>query len=174
VVHDFEDREETAQTSTLKKRARPPIKRTQPMTLKSKKLARPPIKPRSQDLDPVGFAQVLAETSAQLEEAYHTRLRALLRKFDLVRFEPAVRRSIFAAVTAQGGPVSFDVTLTFYPPDATGFARVVGELKTPTAERSAKPQPDDPEYGPWIKSLFGERVRMRRPRGGWRKFARRP
>jgi hypothetical protein len=110
-------------TST-KKLARPPIKRTQPLTLKSKKFAQPRVKPPNPDA--LGFAQVLAETSAKLEEAYHARLRTFLRKFDLVRFEPAVRRSIFAAVTAQGGPASFDVTLTFYPPDASGFARVDG------------------------------------------------
>jgi hypothetical protein len=158
---------------TTKKPARLPSQRIQPLALQSKQRARPPLQAPDPDADPLGFAQVIAEISAQLEEAYHTRLRALLRKFDLLRFVPALRRSISAAVTAQGGPVSFDVTLTFYPPDASAFALVIGELKPHTAERSAKPQPaepDDPDYGPWITGLFGERVRMRRPKGGWRKF----
>ena len=50
-----------------------PNERKSPMTLKPKKPARPPIKrirPPHPDPDPVGLAQVLAETSAQLEEAY--------------------------------------------------------------------------------------------------------
>ena len=50
----------------------------------AKKLARPPIKPPNLDPDPLGFARVLAETSAQLEEAYHAQLRAFLRKNLLV------------------------------------------------------------------------------------------
>ena len=159
-----------------KKRARPPIKTTQPMTLKSKKVARPPIKPPNQDPDPVGLAQVLAQTSTQLEAAYQERWRAFLRKFDLVKFAPPVRRSISAAVTAQGGPVSFDVTLTFYPPDASGFARVDGALITPVAELAAEAEPakqvDDPAYVD-VQGLFGQTVRVPRPKGGWRKRGRR-
>ncbi len=116
--------------------------------------------------------------SAQLQQAYDAQLRAFLRKFLLVGgLAPAVRRSISAAVTAQGGPVSFDVTLTFYPPDASGFARVIGELITPVAELAREvehdEQSDDPEYGPQFTGLFGEAVRMRRPKGGWRKSGRR-
>ena len=156
--------------------ARPPLKTPQPMTLKSKKVARPITQTPHPDSDPVGFAGVLAQTSMQLEEAYHTQLRAFLRKFALVRFAPAVRRSISAAVTAEGGPVSFEVTLTFYPPDASGFARVDGALITPVAELAAEAEPakpvDDPAYVD-VQGLFGQTVRMHRPAGGWRKRGRR-
>ena len=130
----------------------------------------------NQDPDPVGFAQVLAETSAQLEEAYQTQLRAFLRKFLLVRFEPAVRRSISAAVTAQGGPVTLPATLTVYPRDASGMVRVDGALITSVAELADDPQPaeqsDDPAYVD-VQGLFGQTVRMHRPKGGWRKRSRR-
>jgi hypothetical protein len=85
------------------------------MTLKSNKVARPPIKPP--DPDPAGFAQVLAEISVQLEEAY--RLRAFLRKFLLVEFEPAELQRIIDAGTAQEWPpVTLPATLTIYRCDA--------------------------------------------------------
>jgi hypothetical protein len=136
---------------------------------------RPPIRTPHPDTDPLGFAQVLAETSAQLQEAYYAQLRAFLRKFVFVGFEPAVRRSIFAAVTARGRPVSVDFRITFYPPDASGLFRAGGELITPVAELAeAEPakQVDDPEYVDY-KGLFGQTVRMHRPKGGWRKRGRR-
>jgi hypothetical protein len=101
-----------------------------------------------------------------------------LRKFLLVGgLPPAVRPSIFAPVTARGRPVSVDFRITFYPPDASGFARVIGELITPVAELATEAehdeQSDDPEYGPQFTGLFGEPVRMRRPKGGWGKRGRR-
>ena len=93
----------------------------------SKKVARPTTRTPKEDADPVGFASVLAEKSAKLEEAYHARLRAFLLKFLLVKLKPAVRRRIIEAATAQGRPVSFDLRITVYPRDASGFARVVGD-----------------------------------------------
>ena len=115
--------------------------------------------------------------SAQLKQAYHAQLRALLRKFLLVGgLAPAVRQSIFVAVTARGRPVSVDFRITFYPPDASGFFRADGELITPVAELAAEAEPakqvDDPEYVD-VQGLFGETVRMRRPKGGWRNRGRR-
>ena len=85
----------------------------------------------------MGFAQVIAEISAQLEEAYYAQLRAFLRKFVLVEFEPAVRLRIRAAETTEDGPVTFLVALTVHPRDASGFPRLVGRLATPFEE----PQP---------------------------------
>ena len=124
----------------------------------AKKVARPRVKPPNPDPDPVGFAQVLAETSAQLEEAYQERLRAFLRKFLLVRFEPAVLQRIWAAETAPGGPATFLVALTVHPRDASGFPRLVGRLATPFEE----PQPDEPpeaaEDGEYIRGLFGDKI----------------
>ena len=133
----------------------------------AKKVVRPPIKPPNPDPDPVGFAQVLAETSAQLEEAYHTRLRALLRKFLLVRFEPAVLQRIVDAGTAQEWPITLPATLSVYPRDASGFARVDGALQTPFEESQPAGPVDDPEYVD-VNGLFGQTVRVNRPKRGWR------
>jgi hypothetical protein len=79
------------------------------------------------------------------------------------------------AATVQGKPVNYDLSITAYPRQAHGLARVVGELKAPRDEPQAdepEDNPDDPDYGPYINTLFGERVRMPRPSGGWKKFAR--
>jgi hypothetical protein len=163
-------------TLNSKKPVRRPSKRIQLLVMQSKQRARPPIKPPNPDADPLGLFPALFE---KLKQTYDAQVRAFLRKFLLVGgLAPAVRRSISAAVTAQGGSVSLDVTLTLYPPDASAFARVDGALITPVVELAAETerdeQSDDPEYGPYFTSLFGERVRARRPKGGWRKFARRP
>jgi hypothetical protein len=138
----------------------------------AKRVARPPIKPPHPDPDPLGFFPAL---HAKLEEAYDAQLLAFLRRNLLVSgLTPSVRQSIFAAVKARGQAVSVDFRITFYPADASGFFRADGELMTPVAELAAEPQPaeprpDDPEYGPWIKGIFGgELVRARRPKGGWR------
>ena len=113
---------------------------------------------------------------AKLAEIYYAQLRAFLRRFVLVRFEPAVHRRVVDAGTNRGGPVSFPATLTVYPRDAKGFARVVGKLETPVAELGDDDQPDeltdDPE-GVYINSLFGKRVWVPRPKRGWRKLGRR-
>ncbi len=124
----------------------------------AKKVARPPIKPPNQDPDPVGFAQVLAETSAQLEEAYQERLRAFLQKFDLVRFEPAARQRIQAAETPPGGPATFLVALTVHPRDASGFPRLVGRLATPFEEPQPDGAPDAAEDGAYTIGLFGDKI----------------
>ena len=146
------------------------------MTSTLKKVARPTTQTPNKDPDPVGFAGTLAAISAQLEDAYYARLRAFLGVFLLVRLAPAVLRRIFAAVTARGRPASVDFRITFYPPDASGFFRADGELMTPVAELAAEAEPDeqsdDPEYVDF-EGLFGNTVRMRRPKGGWRKFSRR-
>ena len=60
----------------------------------SKKIARPTIRTLKEDADPVGLLPTL---SAKLAEAYHAQLRAFLRRFLLVRFEPAVQRRILDA-----------------------------------------------------------------------------
>ncbi len=135
------------------------------MKTTSKKSARPIARTPQEDADPLGFA-------AKLEEAYHAQLRAILRRNLLVRFEPAVLRGIGDGGTNHGGPVSFPATLTVYPRDAHGFARVVGELETPVAELTAETepdeQPDDPE-GVYITSMFtGKPVWVARPKRGWR------
>ena len=140
------------------------------MTLKSKKVTRPTIRTPKEDADPLGFA-------AKLAEAYHAQLRAFLRRNLLVGgLAPAVHRRIFAAVTARGRPVDVDFRITFYPPDASGFFRADGALKTPPADLWDEDQPDeqphDPEYGPWINGFFGP-VRARRPKRGWRRGGRR-
>ena len=128
------------------------------MALIAKKVARPRVKPPNPDPDPVGLAQVLAETSAELEEAYQERLRAFLRKFDLVRFEPAVRQRIRAAETAPGGPATFLVALTVHPRDASGFPRVVGKLATPFEEPQPDEAPDAADDGEYIRGLFGDKI----------------
>jgi hypothetical protein len=143
----------------------------------SKKVTRPTTKALNNDPDPVGFGTTLAEIIAELKDAYHARLHAFLRRFVLVRFEPAVHRRVVDAGTNHGGPVSFPATITVYPRDATGFARVVGKLETPFPEPSDEhlpdEQPDDPE-GVYVPSMFtGKPVWMARPKGGWRKFGRR-
>jgi hypothetical protein len=143
------------------------------MTLKSKKVTRPTIRTPKEDADPLGFA-------AKLAEAYHAQLRAFLRRNLLVGgLAPAVHRRIFAAVTARGRPVDVDFRITFYPPDASGFFRADGALKTPVAELTAEPrpdqQPDDPEEGPYLISLFTgkpipvSRLKTGRGRGGRRR-----
>jgi hypothetical protein len=146
------------------------------MPSKSKTLARPTSRAQSQSTDPLGFAPLLAEISAQLEEAYQERLHDLLRQHLLVRFESAVLQRIVDGGTAQEWPVTLPATLIVYPRDASGFVRVDGALETP-AKRSAKSQADNqdgPEYGPWMKSIFGgEFVRARRPKRGWRNRGRR-
>ena len=124
----------------------------------AKKVARPPIRTPHPDTDPLGFAQVLAEISAELAEKYQTQLRAFLRKFDPIRFEPAVRQRIRAAETASGGPATFLVALTVHPRDASGFPRLVGRSATPFEA----PQPDEPpdaaEDGEYIRGLFGDKI----------------
>ena len=172
-MHASAEREEIVHDIEVEEARTPAEQEDPPLAARSKQLARP----TTPNPDPVGFAQVLNETSAQLEEAYQTRLRAFLRKFDLVRFEPAVRRSIFAAVTARRRSVSVDFRITFYPPIASGLFRAGGELITPVAELATETerdeQSDDPEYGPQFTGLFGEPVGMRRPKGGWDRRGRR-
>jgi hypothetical protein len=137
-----------------------------------KKFARPIARTLKEDSDPLGFA-------AKLGEAYHAQLLAFLRKNLIVGgLAPAVRRSIFAAVTARGRPVSFDFRITFYPPDASGFYRADGALKTPVAELTAETEPDEqadaPEDGPYLISMFtGKPIPVSRLKTGRRRFGRR-
>jgi hypothetical protein len=142
----------------------------------SQKVSRPTTRSPNEDPDPVGFGTTLAEIIADVQDAYHARLRAFLLKYLLVRLDAAVRRRIFAAVTARGRPVDVDFRITFYPPDASGFFRADSALKTPVADLWDEDQPDeqphDPEYGPWINGFFGP-VRARRPKRGWRRGGRR-
>ena len=147
------------------------------MTLRSKKVARPTSRSPNEVPDPVGFGTTLAETIAALQNAYRARLHAFLRKFTLVTLAPAVRRHIFAAVAAKGRPVSFDFRITFHPPDASGFYRAVGALKTPSGEAAdeaeADLQPDAAERGPYVTSIFGEKMPASRLKTKRRRFGRR-
>jgi hypothetical protein len=141
------------------------------MALTSKtKLARRTTRKPNENPDPLGFA-------AKLEEAYQEWWRAFLRDNLIVKLKPAKLRGVVGAGTARGEPVSFPLTITVDPGDASGFARVVGKLETPVAELAAAAEPDeqsdDPDYGPPFTGLFGKRVRARRPKGGWRKPGRR-
>ena len=83
---------------------------------------------------------------------------------------------IVDAGTAQEWPVTLHATLTVYPRGASRFARVDGALITPVAELAAEAEPakqvDDPAYVD-VQGLFGQTVRMRRPKGGWRNRSRR-
>jgi len=144
----------------------------------SQKVARSTTRNPNEDPDPVGFGTTLAEIIADLQDAYRARLHAFLLKYLLVRLDAAVRRRIFAAVTARGRPVDVDFRITFYPPDASGLFRADGALKTPVAdlwdEDRPDEQPDAPEDGPYIDTLFGERVpasllNPKRRRGGRRR-----
>jgi hypothetical protein len=147
------------------------------MTLTPKKVARPPTKSPNEDPDPVGFGATLAEMIAALQDAYRARTHAFLRVFLLVRLAPAVLRSVLDAATRQGGPVSFDLRITVYPRNASGFFRVVGALKTPSAdlwnEDQPEEQPDAPERGPFVTSIFGEKVPVSRLKTKRRRFGRR-
>ncbi len=89
-----------------------------------------------------------------------------------------VSARIYVEVDAGAGQhVTFDIKIATQRRNASDFAPVVGELETSSAELSDEhlpdQLPDDPEYGPYFIGLFGERVRMRRPKRGWRKFGRR-
>ncbi len=117
----------------------------------------------------MGFGKAFAEISTQLEEAYHARLRAFLRVFLLVRLAPTVLRYMLDAATTQGGPVSFDLRITVYPRNAWGFFRVVGALKTDEDQPDEQPAED----GPYINTLFGEKVPVSRLKTGRRRFGRR-
>jgi hypothetical protein len=146
------------------------------MALTSKKRARPTTKSPNDGLDPVGFGATLAEIIAELQDAYRARLHAFLRKFTLVTLASAARRHIFAVVTAQRGPVSFDLRITVYPRNALGFFRVVGALKTPPAELSDDDWPDEESEAPeqYVTTIFGKQVpasllNTKRRRGGRRR-----
>jgi hypothetical protein len=157
------------------------------MPLTSKKVSQPTTRSPNEDPDPVGFGTTLAEIIADLQDAYHARLRAFLLKYLLVRLDAAVRRRIFAAVTARGRPVDVDFRITFYPPDASGFFRADGALKTPVAELTAETEPDEEQWdehlpnqppddpeGVYITSMFtGKPVWVAKPKRGWRKLGRR-
>jgi hypothetical protein len=146
------------------------------MPLTSKKGSRPATRSPNEDPDPVGFGTTLAETIAELKDAYRARLHAFLRVFLLVRLAPAVLRTIFDAATTQGGPVSFDLRITVYPRNASGFFRVVGTLKTPVAEPWDDDQPDEESDAPeqYVTTIFGKQVpasllKTGRRRGGRRR-----
>jgi len=127
----------------------------------------------NKDPDPVGFGTTLADTMAELQDLYRERLRAFLEVSARLDLVPPLRRRILDAVTARGGPVSLDFTITFYPPDASGFRRAVAELQTPLTELADEAEPDDGPECVDYNTLFDGVVRKYRPKGGWRK-GRRP
>ena len=70
---------------------------------------------------------------------------------------------IYVEVDAGAGQhVTFDIKITVPRRNASDFAPVVGELETPSAElwdeHSPDEEQDDPADGPYIVTLFGERV----------------
>ena len=138
------------------------------MALTSKtKLPRSTTKTPSEDADPLGFA-------AKLEEAHQEWLRVFLRDNLIVKLKPAKLRGVVGAGTARGEPVSFPLTITVDPGDASGFARVVGKLETPVAELAAEAEPDEqPDASePYIIGLFGDKIpvsRIKRIKPKWRK-----
>ena len=82
--------------------ARPASKQTPPLALPLKPGVRATNKAAHEDPDPLGLFPTLSE---QLKQTYDAQVRAFLRKFLLVGgLPPAVRQSIFAAVTARGRP----------------------------------------------------------------------
>jgi hypothetical protein len=92
--------------------------------------------------------------------------------------DPVGVARIYVEVDAGAGQyVTFDIKIADHSRNASDFAPVVGELETSPAELSDEHRPDqeadDPDYGPYIFGLFGERVRMRRPKRGWRRLGRR-
>ncbi len=144
-------------TLTTKKPARLPSK--QPLASPLKQGVRPPIKPRNPHADPLGLFPALSE---QLKQTYYAQLRAFLRKFDPIRFEPAVRQRIRAAETAPGGPATFLLALTVHPRDASGFPRLVARLATPFEEPQSDEPPDAAEDGAYIRGLFGDKIPVSR------------
>jgi hypothetical protein len=133
------------------------------MKTTSKKFARPIARTPSEDADPLGFA-------AKLEEAYYAQLLAFLRKNLIVELAPAVLRRIADVGTEQGGPVTFPLAITVHPRDASGFARVVGELDRYylPPDFSADPIlpslfPEKPVQAVWPKRPLGKRKRKLDP-----------
>jgi hypothetical protein len=153
-----------------KKPARLSSKMIRPLALPSKQRTRPPIKSKHPDADPLGLFPALFE---QLEQAYHEQVRALLRKFDLIKFEPGVRQRIRAAETASGGPVTFLVALTVHPRDASGFPRLVGKLAPPFQQPQPEQPPDAAEEEEYIDTIFGEKIPASRLKPGRRSRGRR-
>src|SRR5271165_1084543 len=153
-----------------KKPARPPSKQTPPLALPFKPRARPPSRPTHADADPLGLFPALSE---QLKQTYYAQLRAFLRKFDPIRFEPAVRQRIRAAETASGGPATFLVALTVHPRDPSGFPRLVGRLPTPFEAPQPDEAPDAAEEGTYIRGLFGDKIPVSRLKPAQRSKGRR-
>ena len=150
----------------------------------TKKFARPTIQTPNEDPDPVGFAGMFPQFLAMLEQAYRARLRPFLRRFVLVRFDPAVHRRLLDEATARGQPITYYPAITVHPRGATGFARVVGKVETWPAgaweDPPADQQSDDPEEEPYMLGLFtGEKIplsafkEMKRPKASWRRPRRR-
>ena len=139
------------------------------MALTSKtKLPRSTTRKPNENPDPLGFA-------AKLEEAYQEWLRALLRDNLIGKLKPAKLRGVVAAGTARGQPVSFPLTITVDPGDASGFARVVGKLETPVAELAAEAEPEEqPDASePYIIGLFGDKIPLSRIKPKRRRGSRR-
>ncbi len=136
----------------------------------AKKVARPPVKPPNPDADPLGLFPGL---SAQLKQTYDAQVHAFLRKFDFVRFEPAVLQRIRAAETVSGGPATFLVALTVHPRDASGFPRLVGRLPTPFEAPPPAEPPDAAEDGKYIRGLFGDKIPVSRLKPAQRSKSRR-
>jgi len=86
----------------------------------------------------------------------------------LVEHEPEELKAVLAAGAMQGAPVSVTLTVTVYPPDATGFVRVVREPEA--CDLSKDFSSIDDEDGPSHKSLPSKKplpppVRPKKPLG---------
>ena len=91
---------------------------------------------------------------------------------------PVGSARIYVEVDAGTGQhVTFELKIAVHSRSARALPRVVGELETSSAEASDEhlphQQPDDPGDGPYIVTLFGERVPVSRLKTKGRRFGRR-
>ena len=137
------------------------------MALTSKKRARPTTKSPKEGADPLGLLP--SRYIAKLKEAYYARLHAFLgRNHSSSDDSRRPRVGTSWRGHGPGTPVSFDLMITVYPRDATGFARAVGALETPVAEPSDE---ISPTRSPTIRrrvltTIFGEQFGCPDPSGG--------
>lgn len=146
------------------------------MTSTSKKLARPTTRKPNEGPDPVGFAATFAKMLRSYRGLRCGAGCVPAPELHRQRTRAGSAPEHFCCSHGAGQPVSVDFRITFYPADAFGFFPADGELMTPVAEFATElqrdEQSDDPEYAD-VEGLFGNIVRRRRPKGGWRKFGRR-
>jgi hypothetical protein len=92
--------------------------------------------------------------------------------------DPVGSARIYVEVDAGAGPqVTLDIKIAVRSRNASGLPRVVRELEPPSAELSDElspdQQPDEPEGGPYVVTLFGQRVPVSQLKTRRRRFGRR-